>query len=84
MIRLRDAFDKLMAVTACRMNRTSRKAEAIQAALKSAATVCLACARTCAEVVALTRETAEKGNLNVVSDAGVAVLAVHAGLKRPR
>ena len=54
---------------------------AIQDALKAAADVPLACARACAEVIELSRVVAEKGNKNVVSDAGVAVLAGHAGLK---
>jgi formiminotetrahydrofolate cyclodeaminase len=55
--------------------------QAIQAALKRATEVPLACARACAEVVALSREAAEKGNPQVVSDAGVAVAAAEAGLK---
>ncbi len=79
-----DAFDQVMAGYGMPKDNDAQKtarSEAIQAALKNAATVCLACAQTCADVVALTRETAEKGNLNVVSDAGVAVLAAHAGLK---
>lgn len=54
---------------------------AIQDALKAAADVPLACARACAEVIELSRVVAEKGNKNVVSDAGVAVLVGHAGLK---
>lgn len=55
--------------------------EAIQAALKSATDVPLACAKACAEVVELSRVVAEKGNKNVVSDAGVAVMAGYAALK---
>lgn len=57
------------------------RTEAIQAALKKAALVPLDCARACAEVMKLSRPAAEKGNLNVVSDAGVAVLAAYAGLR---
>lgn len=78
------AFDKVMSAYGLPRESDDQKAkrtEAIQAALKHAADVCLACAKTCAEVVQLTRETAEKGNLNVISDAGVAVLAAHAGVK---
>jgi formiminotetrahydrofolate cyclodeaminase len=60
--------------------KAARK-QAIQAALKSATEVPLACARACTEVIALSREAAEKGNLQVVSDAGVAVAAAEAGLK---
>jgi len=53
----------------------------IQAALKEATDVPLECARLCREVVDLSRAVAEKGNLNLVSDAGVAVLAGYAALK---
>ena len=55
--------------------------QAIQAALKTAADAPLACARACAEVIELSRVAALKGNKNVVSDAGVAVLAAHAALR---
>lgn len=54
---------------------------AIQEALKAAAGAALDCAKACAEVIELSRAVAEKGNKNVVSDAGVAVLAGHAALK---
>lgn len=54
---------------------------AIQAALKAATEVPLACGRCCAEVIQLSRIVAEKGNRNVVSDAGVAVMGGYAGLK---
>lgn len=60
--------------------KTERK-QAIQDALKRATEVPLACARACAEVITLSREAAEKGNLQVVSDAGVAAAAAEAGLK---
>jgi formiminotetrahydrofolate cyclodeaminase len=53
----------------------------IQEAMKQATDVPLACARLCLEVIALSREAAEKGNRNVVSDAGVGVMAAYAGLK---
>ncbi|WP_020179507.1 methenyltetrahydrofolate cyclohydrolase [Methylopila sp. M107] len=52
----------------------------IQAALKEATDVPLECAKLCAEVVKLAEETADKGNLNVISDAGVAVQSAYAGL----
>lgn len=52
----------------------------IQASLKEATDVPLECARLCAEVIKLAEVTAEKGNLNVVSDAGVAVQSAYAGL----
>jgi formiminotetrahydrofolate cyclodeaminase len=60
--------------------KASRSAE-IQEALKAATDVPLECAKACAEVIALSRTAAEKGNLNVISDAGVAVMAGYAALK---
>ncbi len=57
------------------------RGEAIQTALRAATDVPLACAKACSEVMALSRTVAEKGNKNVVSDAGVAVLASYAALK---
>lgn len=60
--------------------KTARSAE-IQAALKEATDVPLECARLCREVVNLSQPIADKGNNNVISDAGVAVLAGYAGLR---
>ncbi len=57
------------------------RSEAIQLALQAATDVPLACAKLCAEVVQLCRIVADKGNKNVVSDAGVAVLAGQAAIK---
>lgn len=57
------------------------RANAIQIALKGATDVPLACAKACDELIELSRIVAEKGNKNVVSDAGVAVLAAYAALK---
>ncbi|MGU3385240.1 methenyltetrahydrofolate cyclohydrolase [Methylobacterium sp. UNC300MFChir4.1] len=57
------------------------RAEKIQAALKTACDVPLACCRACRAVIDLAAITADKGNLNVVSDAGVAVLSAYAGLR---
>ncbi len=57
------------------------RSQAIQAALKAATDAPLACAKACAEVIELSRVAAEKGNKNVISDAGVAVLAGHGALK---
>ena len=59
----------------------SARGAAIQQALKDATVVPLACAKACAEVIDLSRTAAEKGNLNVISDAGVAVMAAYAALK---
>ena len=79
-----DVFDKVMAAYGMARETEAEKAvrsETIQAALKEATDVPLACAQLCAEVIELCRPVAEKGNLNVISDAGVAVLAAHAALR---
>lgn len=78
------AFDQVMA--AYRLPRESEpekraRSDAIQAALKAATEVPLECARACVEVIQLTRLVAENGNKNVISDAGVAVVAAHAALR---
>ncbi|GLK80278.1 methenyltetrahydrofolate cyclohydrolase [Methylopila turkensis] len=52
----------------------------IQAALKEATDVPLEAARLCREAIELSAEIAEIGNLNVISDAGVAVQSAYAGL----
>ena len=57
------------------------RAGKIQVALKTACDVPLACCRACRAVIDLAAITADKGNLNVVSDAGVAVLSAYAGLR---
>ncbi|MCY3749975.1 MAG: cyclodeaminase/cyclohydrolase family protein [Gammaproteobacteria bacterium] len=79
-----DVFDKVMAAYGMARETDTEKAArsgAIQAALKEATDVPLACAQLCADVIELCRPVAEKGNLNVISDAGVAVLAAHAALR---
>ena len=79
-----EVFDKVMAAYGMARETEAEKAarsEAIQAALKEATDVPLACAQLCADVIELCRPVAEKGNLNVISDAGVAVLAAHAALR---
>lgn len=57
------------------------RSEAIQAALAEATLAPLACARACAQVMALARIVAEKGNLNAAGEAGAAALAAHAALR---
>jgi methenyltetrahydrofolate cyclohydrolase len=57
------------------------RAEAIQSALKLATDAPLSAVKACHEVIKLSAIVAEKGNLNVISDAGVAVLAANAGLR---
>jgi len=79
-----DAFDQVMGAYGLARDTDAQKAErsaAIQAALKQAADVPLACAQLCAEVMRLTRPMAAIGNKNVISDAGVAVVAAEAALR---
>ncbi|MFQ5661233.1 MAG: methenyltetrahydrofolate cyclohydrolase [Gammaproteobacteria bacterium] len=79
-----EVFDNVMAAYGLPKETDTEKAarsEKIQTALKEAADVPLACARLCAEVIRLSQPMAEKGNKNVISDAGVAVLAAHAALR---
>jgi formiminotetrahydrofolate cyclodeaminase len=79
-----EAFDRVMGAYGLPKDTDEQKqarSQAIQEALKAATEVPLKCAKACAEVVRLSKTVAEKGNRNVVSDAGVAVLAGYAGLR---
>ncbi len=79
-----EVFDRLMASYGMPKETDDEKAtrsEEIQASLKEATDVPLNCARACAEAIELCRTAAEKGNLNVISDAGVAVVAADAAMK---
>jgi formiminotetrahydrofolate cyclodeaminase len=79
-----EAFDGVMAAYGMPRDTEAQKSArsaAIQAALKVAADVPLACARLCADVIRLTSPMARDGNRNVISDAGVAVLAAEAALR---
>lgn len=78
------AFDQVMAAYGLPKETETDKlarSEAIQLGLKAATEVPLACAKLCREVILLSRSVAEKGNRNVISDAGVAVLSAHAGFR---
>lgn len=79
-----DVFDRVMGAYSLPKEtdaeKTARSAR-IQEVLKEATDVPLVCARLCLEVITLSRETAEKGNRNVVSDAGVALMSAYAGFK---
>ncbi|GJE58721.1 methenyltetrahydrofolate cyclohydrolase [Methylobacterium trifolii] len=78
------AFDAVMGAYALPKGSDEEKAaraDRIQAALKVATDAPLACCRACRAVIDLSAIVAEKGNLNVISDAGVAVLSAHAGLR---
>jgi formiminotetrahydrofolate cyclodeaminase len=59
----------------------AKRTLAIQAALKEATLAPLRAVKACYEVIQLSKIVADKGNLNVISDAGVAVLAANAGLR---
>lgn len=78
------AFDSLM--SAYRLPKATddekaQRAEAIQAGLKAATLAPLACARASAEGVRLAAKAVEIGNVNVISDVGVGVLASWAALR---
>jgi formiminotetrahydrofolate cyclodeaminase len=78
------AFDTVMGAYGMPKDGDSEKAarsEAIQLALKEATDVPMRCCRAAREVIDLGAIAAEKGNLNVISDAGVAVLAAYAALR---
>jgi len=60
--------------------KAARRA-AIQAALKDATAVPMKVAEACVKVLDLCIPAAEKGNVNAVSDAGVAALMAEAGLR---
>jgi methenyltetrahydrofolate cyclohydrolase len=78
------AFDAVMAAYGMAKETDGDKAareKAIQAALKQATDVPMRCCHAAREVIDLALVAAEKGNLNVISDAGVAVLAGYAALR---
>ncbi len=77
-------FDQVMAAYGLPKGSENEKvarSAAIQLALKEATDVPLGCARACVDVIRLSASAAAQGNLNVISDAGVAVMAAYAGLK---
>ena len=79
-----DVFDRLMASYGLPKETDEDKlarTQQIQTVLKEATIVPLACAKACAETIKLSRVATEKGNVNVVSDAGVAAMAAYSGLK---
>ncbi len=78
------AFDMVMGAYGMPKETDAEKAareKAIQAALKQATEVPLACAHAAREVIDLAAIASAKGNLNVISDAGVGVLAGYAALR---
>ena len=79
-----DVFNQLMACYGLPKSNDEEKAhrnQQIQIVLKQATIVPLECAKACAKAIALSRVAAEKGNLGVISDAGVAVMSAYAALK---
>jgi formiminotetrahydrofolate cyclodeaminase len=79
-----DVFNRLMATYGLPKETDDEKvarSAAIQDVLKDATDVPLACAKACADVIALSRIAAEKGSSAVISDAGVAVMSGYAALK---
>ena len=79
-----DVFNRVMAAYGMPKDTEDEKkirTEAIQSALKEATDVPLTCAKLCREVIDLSESAAENGNTNVISDAGVALLAGYAGLR---
>jgi methenyltetrahydrofolate cyclohydrolase len=78
------AFDQVMAAYGMAKETDAEKAardQAIQAALKQATEVPLRCCHAAREVIDLAAVASDKGNLNVISDAGVGVLAAYAALR---
>jgi formiminotetrahydrofolate cyclodeaminase len=78
------AFDAVMGAYRLPRATDAEKATrtaAIQAALKDATQAPLRTVKACYDVILLSAVVAEKGNLNVISDAGVAALAANAGLR---
>ncbi|HYE36472.1 MAG TPA: cyclodeaminase/cyclohydrolase family protein [Methylocaldum sp.] len=79
-----EVFDKVMGAYGLPKETDEQKAarsQQIQSALREATDVPIECAKACAEVIRLSKAVTEKGNRNVVSDAGVAVVAGYAALK---
>jgi len=79
-----DVFNRVMAAYGMPKETEDEKkirTEAIQSALKEATDVPLTCAKLCREVIDLSESAAENGNTNVISDAGVALLAGYSGLR---
>jgi formiminotetrahydrofolate cyclodeaminase len=78
------AFDKVMAAYGMPKETDADKArrdDAIQVSLKLATDVPMRCCHAAREVIDLAGIASDKGNLNVISDAGVAVLAGYAALR---
>jgi methenyltetrahydrofolate cyclohydrolase len=79
-----DVFNRVMAAYGLPKetdeDKTARSA-AIQTVMTDATQVPLDCAKACAKVIVLSQLAADKGNPNVISDAGAALMAAYGGLK---
>jgi len=78
------AFDTVMAAYGMPKETDAEKEardKALQAALKEATEGPLRCCHAAREVIDLAAIASDKGNLNVISDAGVGVLAAYAALR---
>jgi formiminotetrahydrofolate cyclodeaminase len=79
-----EAFNGLMGAYRLPKDTDEQKAlrsQAIQKGLVGATEAPLECARACAQGIRLAMRSAKTGNTQVISDAGVAVLALQAGLR---
>ena len=78
------AFEQVMAAYRLPKEKPTEqenRRKAVQSALKSATLIPLETARACAEVVGLSDIIADIGNINAISDAGVAATLAAAGLR---
>jgi formiminotetrahydrofolate cyclodeaminase len=78
------AFDTVMGAYGMPKETDAEKearSAAIQEALKQATEVPMRCCKLAREVIDLALPASEKGNLNVISDAGVGVLSAYAALR---
>ena len=76
------AFNKVMTALALPKEtdeQKQRRSDAIARETKNATVVPLRVMELCEEAIRLTKTVAEKGNVNSISDAGVAALMIHAG-----
>lgn len=79
-----DVFNRVMAAYGLPKESDEDKAArtvAIQAVMREATQVPLDCAKACAKVIELSQIAADKGNPNVISDAGAGLMAAYGGLK---
>lgn len=79
-----EAFNKVMQAYKLPRDTEEEKKirkERIQEALKKAALVPLETARLCADMIEISKEVAEKGNKNSITDAGISTIMAYAGLR---